>query len=178
MAICDDFQSRSQRNITFGKWETKTCLYVKRGSLQMETNFAASTSSHILLSHSLAFDLKQVWKFQKKFFFFHFCWGHISITQNRVIHWIFGTLHFGTLMSNIMTLNHLVRSFNPQETRFCRNTFLLLLPASHSPSFPFFVLARKLVRLKRKDFSGWSSCVTWYFGRWSPNSTVLHLFVV
>ena len=35
----------------------------------METNFAASTSSHILLSHSLAFDLKQVWKFQKKFFF-------------------------------------------------------------------------------------------------------------
>ena len=91
--------------------------------------------------------------------FFHCCWGHI--TQIRVIHWIFGTLHFGTLMSNIMTLNHLVRSFNPQETRFCRNTFFLLLPASHSPSFPFFVLARKLLRLKRKGFSGWSSCVTW-----------------
>ena len=35
----------------------------------METNFAASTSGHILLSHSLAFDLKQVWKLRKKFFF-------------------------------------------------------------------------------------------------------------
>ena len=59
----------------------------------METNFAASTSSHILLSHSLAFDLKQVWKFQKKFFFFTFVGGtsvshKIELYIEYLVHYI------------------------------------------------------------------------------------------
>ena len=45
----------------------------------METNFAASTSGHILLSHSLAFDLKQVWKLRK----FFFCFNDVGGTSHK-----------------------------------------------------------------------------------------------
>ena len=93
MAFCEDFHSRSQRNIAIGKSETKTCLQVKRGSLQMETNSAASTSGHISLSHSLAFDLKQVWQLQrKKYFFFHCCWAGVNhkfeLSIEHLVHYI------------------------------------------------------------------------------------------